>query len=47
MDGLRVPLIVYDKDDPYDYDEDETISLSGLFDCTSIMHSKFSKVYYD
>lgn len=30
MDGLRVPLIVYDENDPYEYDHDEVISVSGL-----------------
>lgn len=29
MDGLRVPLIVYDNDDYFDFDEDEIITLSG------------------
>lgn len=30
MDGLRVPLIVYNPKEPFHYDQDETISLSGL-----------------
>ena len=29
MDGLRVPLIVYDPDEPMDYDRDEIVSVSG------------------
>lgn len=31
MDGLRVPLIVYDNDDYFDYDEDEVITLSDWY----------------
>lgn len=31
MDGLRVPLIVRDVNEPFDWDEDEIISLSGEF----------------
>lgn len=31
MDGLRVPLIVYDKDEPFKYDEDEIITVSDWY----------------
>lgn len=31
MDGLRVPLVVYDPNDPFEYDEDEIITVSGNF----------------
>lgn len=31
MDGLRAPLIVYDRTEPVEYDYDETITVSGLF----------------
>lgn len=30
MDGLRTPLIVYDDTEPLEYDEDETITVSGI-----------------
>lgn len=29
MDGLRVPLIVYNPNEPFDYDHDEIITVSG------------------
>lgn len=29
MDGLRVPLVVYDSNEPFEYDQDEIITVSG------------------
>lgn len=34
MDGLRVPLVVYDPDEPFEYDQDEIITVSGRLDLT-------------
>lgn len=45
MDGLRVPLIVYDNDDYFDYDEDEVITLSGRIKSFTVVTSKLNFFY--